>query len=353
MTTPQGSHNQSGFSILELLVVVAIMLIVMTSVFGLMKDSTVISMVTYEMTDAQESLRTAQEYINRDLIVAGDRLRGLNNICVRANFVANFLTQNPGSTPCGGGGTVNLPLIQSDNDVPVNTNVLLTNPAVNVRSNPAATDRINILQLDPSFSSVTVAANAITSNGGSITVPAMDINRFNAGEIYFISSSAGATFGTITAKDIGTGALTFANGDLYGLNQAVDGGPISMISGGGTLPVSIMRMRIIHYFINDKGLLIRRVFGVNGGVGHFDSVISEHVTGLQFRYLLNFPGPGGVAEQPVVQLLTGEQQIAVRQVEIAVTTETVHPMPNGSHQPITMTTTTSVRNLQFLETQQP
>ena len=352
MKTAQGSNNQSGFSIAELLVVLTIMLIVMTSVFGLMKDSTVITMATYEMTDAQESLRTAQEYINRDLIVAGDRLRGLNNICVRNGFVTNFLTRNPGSIVCGG-GTVNLPLVQSDDNVPANTPILLTNPVVNVRSNPALTDRINILQVDAGFTPVTVQANAITPTGGSITIAGADINRVNAGEIYFIASSSRATFAAITAKDAATGILTFATGDAYGLNQAVDGGPISMVSAGGTLPVAIMRMRIIHYFINENGLLIRRVFGVNGGVGHFDSVIAEHVTSIQFRYLLNFPGANAAAEQPVAQLLTGAQQIAVRQVEVSVTTETVHPLPNGSRQPITMTTTTSVRNLQFLETQQP
>lgn len=352
MNPQRASNNQSGFSIAELLVVVTIMLILMTSVFGLMKDSTVISMVTYEMTDAQESLRTAQEYINRDLIVAGDRLRGLNNICVRLSFVANFLTLNPGSTDCGG-GMVNLPLVQSDDNVPANTPVLLTNPSVNVRSNPTLTDRINILQVDSTFAPLTVAASSITATGGSITIAGADINRFNAGEIYFIASSSRATFGTITARDAGTGILTFATGDPYGLNQAVVGGPISMVSAGGTLPVSIMRMRIIHYFVNGNGLLIRRVFGVNGGVGHFDSVIAEHVTSIQFRYLLNFPGANVAAEQPVAQLLTAEQQIAVRQVEVSVTTETVHPLPNGSRQPITMTATTSVRNLQFLETQQP
>ncbi|HEX8921981.1 MAG TPA: prepilin-type N-terminal cleavage/methylation domain-containing protein, partial [Pyrinomonadaceae bacterium] len=340
MTKAQDSSNQSGFSIAELLVVVAIMLILMTSVFGLMRDSTVISMVTYEMTDAQESLRTAQEYINRDLIVAGDRLRGLNNICVRTDFVVNFLTQNPGSTVCGG-GTVNLPLVQSDDNVPANTQVLLTNPAVNVRANPALTDRINILQVDSSFTPLTVAASSITANGGSITIGGADIDRFNEGEIYFVASSTRATFGAITSKDAATGILTFSTGDPYGLNEDVNGGPISMVTDGGTLPVSIMRMRIIHYFINQNGLLIRRVFGVSGGVGHYDSVIAEHVTSLQFRYLLNFPGANVAAEQPVAQLLTGAQQIAVRQVEVSVTTETVHPMPSGSRQPITMTTTTS------------
>lgn len=356
MPNPNNSRGQSGFSIVELLVVFTVMLVITTSVFSLMKDSSMISLTTFEMTDAQQSLRTAHEYINRDLVLAGDRLRGISNICVRSNFVTSFLTKNAANTPCGG-GTVNLPLIQSDNNVPANTVVPLVTPTTKVRSldsdgNAALTDRINIIQIDSSFAPITVSANAIPASGGSITIPAADLARVNVGEIYFITSTAGTTFGTVTGKNLATGVLSFATGDVYGLNQAILDGPISTVSDGGLLPASIMRMRIIQYFINDKGLLIKRVFGVGGGVGHFDSVIAEHVANLQFRYILN-TNDDGTSEQPVSQLSTPEQQVSVRQVEITVITETVHKLANKKRQPVSMTTTTSVRNLQFLETQQP
>ena len=352
MPTPHSSRPQAGFSVLELMVALAVLLVLMISIFSLMRDSMTISLTTYEMTDAQESLRAAHEYINRDLIVAGDGLRGINNVCVRQEFLTNFLTKNPATTPCLG-GTVNLPLIQSDDDVPANTPVALTAPAVVVRSDPERTDRINILQLDPSFTPIPLAANAITPSGRFITVPAGEVGRINVGEIYFITSSTGATFGTVTAKDAVAGLITFDTGDAYGLNLAADGGPISTVSGGGARPAALLRMRIIHYFIDEKGLLIRRVIGVARGVGHLDSVIAEHVRAVQFRYVLNLPAASGFAVQPVSQLTTPEQQVAVRQVEVTVTTETAHPLASGTRQPLSMTTTTSVRNLQFLETQQP
>lgn len=356
MSISNGSRDQSGFSLLELMIVLTITLIVTGSVFALMRNSLTISLTTYEMTDAQEGLRTAQEYINRDLIAAGDGLRGLNNICVRSNFVDNFLTKNAFVNPCGAGMVI-LPLVQSDNDVPAGTPVALSNPAVNVRLNPGSPegspDRITILQKDSDFTEVNLGDSAISADGAIITVPAADVGRLNVGEIYFITSSVGSTFGVVTGRNLGAQTLSFDSGDVYGLNQAIAGGPISMVSAGGTLPTSIMRMRIVHYLIDENGLLIRRVFGVGGGRGYTESVIAERVTNLQFRYILNLPGAGGLYEQPVAQLSTAQQQTALRQVETKVTTETAHAISSGARQPVTMTATTSVRNLQFRQALRP
>jgi prepilin-type N-terminal cleavage/methylation domain-containing protein len=345
---PDDSSNHAGFSLMELLIAVSLMVVVLGAVLLLLKDSIKLSTVTYELTDAQESLRTAQEYINRDLITAGDGLRNINNICLSASFVSNYLTKNNTGSSCGT-DLVNLPLIQSDNDLPSTTNVTGTNPLVKVRSNPTATDRITILQTDASFTPITLPSNAINSSGSTITVAASDISRFNIGEIYFITSSAGATFGTITDRNTSTRKLSFATTDVYDLNDPDDGGPINIVSDGGTLPTTIMRMRMIHYFVNENGLLVRRTFGVGGGNGYVDSVIAERVVNLQFRYFLNLLDETGFVGQPVAQLITEEQQAAVRQVEVTVATETVHPVSNGNTQTVTSTTITSVRNLQFRE----
>ncbi|MDT7603779.1 MAG: hypothetical protein QOF61_1776 [Acidobacteriota bacterium] len=351
MSPSTDSNGQSGFSMVELLISLCIMLLVTGSVMSLCRDAFRTSITTFEMTDAQESLRTAQEYINRDLITAGDGMRGLNNTCVRLAFVTNYLTKNPGNNACGA-GLVNLPLIHSDNNVPAGTAVIGAVPATNVRSVPSVTDRIVILQLDPAFTPIPVAANAITGSGLNIKVSAADFARVNGGEIYFITSSVGSTFGTITGKNAGTSTLSFAATDTCGLNQPVVNGPIDLVSGAGTQAASIMRMRIINYFVSDTGLLVRRTFGVSGSVGFTDSVIAEHVASLQFRYVLG-PDGDGLVPQPVPQLINSDQQSAVRAVEVTVTTETAHADTKGKTQTISMTTTTGVRNLQFLESLQP
>jgi hypothetical protein len=102
-----------------------------------------------------------------------------------------------------------------------------------------------------------------------------------------------------------------------------------------------MRMFMIQYFVDANGMLIRRVFGAAGGAGFADSIISENVTNLQFRYVLSD------FAQPVAQLSTAQQQVAVRQVEVMVTVRTPHAVVKGAPMSLSSTTSTSVRNLQF------
>jgi type II secretory pathway pseudopilin PulG len=359
MNSPAAKNNEAGFSLIEMLIAIGAMVVITASILTLMKDGLRVSNGTYELADAQESLRTAQEYISRDLVVAGDGLRGINNVVVPVAFATNYLAVAPVTDPTTP-GYVNLAILTSDDSVPAGTLVRNTAPAVNVRSNPVQTDRLTILEADRTFTPITLPSTAIPATGATITIAAGDASKFNVGEIYFITSEIGGAFGTITAIG-GAGAtrlLSFANGDLCGLNVVGSAGPLAQVSRG--LPTSLMRMQIVHYFVDTNGLLIRRVFGVRG-TALTDSVVAEHVTDLQFRYALNLPDDNGFVKQPVRRLSTSEEQVSVRQVEVTLSTETVHFVnqqningkPSGTRQGMTMTTSTSVRNLQFREALQP
>jgi prepilin-type N-terminal cleavage/methylation domain-containing protein len=345
--------SESGFSLLEVLVAMFVMLIIAGAIFALMRDSMKTSTAALELSDAQQSVRTAQEYINRDLVNVGDGLNSISNILVPVNFVTNFLTLNPVTDPATP-GFVNLALLTSDNNVLPNTPVLGTLPAVNVRSTPLLTDRISILQMERPeiFTPITLAAGAITPATGFAAVSTADIDRFAVGEIYFITSASGGIFVTVTDRQ-GVGSATpflaFGAGDAFGLNSA---GQLNVITSNATLPVSICRMKIIHYYVNDNGLLMRRVFGVRNA-GFNESVIAEHAVSLQFRYFLNLHDAAGNVAQPEAQLTTSDQQVETRQVEITLTMETPHTLQNGQRQQITTTTSTSVRNMQFRRSLQP
>ena len=95
MTHHENKKGEQGFSLLEVLIVLVMMIVVTGAVFGLMSDSMKTSHAALEMTDAQESTRTGHEYINRDLVNTGDGLNSINNIRVPLNFVTNYLTSNP------------------------------------------------------------------------------------------------------------------------------------------------------------------------------------------------------------------------------------------------------------------
>src|SRR3989442_1507496 len=130
------THNQEGFSLIEMMIAVTVMVIITGAVLSLMRSSMMIATASYEMTDAQESLRTAQEYINRDLINAGDGLKSISTIRVPQAFVTNYLTLTPVVDADMPVGIINLGILTSDNNIPFGTAVIGSNPATTIRTSP-------------------------------------------------------------------------------------------------------------------------------------------------------------------------------------------------------------------------
>jgi hypothetical protein len=214
---------------------------------------------------------------------------------------------------------------------------------------------MTLLSIDPDFTSIPLIAGRISAAGTVINVTAADIARVNVGEIYCVTSRVGAAFGIITGIAGGANpTITMAPGDVFGLNQA--NGRMSAISRdpqtGFAIGTTFKRIRIIQYFVNSNKLLVRRVFGVRLAA-YIDNVVAEHVTDMKIRYSLNLPDQNGFARQPVTQLTTLLEQSSVREVEVGLTAETAHGINSGTHWPLTMTTSTSVRNLQFRQALQP
>src|ERR1044072_9723387 len=98
----------------EVLIAIVVLTIVTGAISALLRDSMKPSHATLELTDAQESARTGQEYITRDLVNTGDGLNSINNINVPIAFVTNYLTQNP-VTDASPAGVVTIGFITPDN----------------------------------------------------------------------------------------------------------------------------------------------------------------------------------------------------------------------------------------------
>lgn len=346
MCSNRKSNTQAGFSLMELMVSMTVMTIITGAVFALIGSSLRFASATYNMTDAEQSLRTGHEMIHRDLTTAGDGLKGINTIQVPIGFVQNYLTTTP-VADVGSPNYPNLGLVTSDDRVPANTPVPQANPAANVL---ALSDRLTMLTQDyTTFPPVPLLAGRITiaSPNTTIQVTAAEIGRFQVGEIYAIATQNSAAFGVISSINAAANRLVMSNGDVYGLNHTGTGS-INAVSAGGANATSILRLQIIHFYVNSNNLLIRRVFGVQGS-GFVDSIIAEHVTGMQFRYLMDTTDPNGFVQQPAAQVT---DPTAVREVETTIGVETVRAINavtanNNGRQSISRTTSTTVRNLQF------
>jgi len=344
------TNNQKGFSVLEMTLAVAVMLILTAGIVSLMKSSMNIAAANYEMTDAQENLRTSQEYINRDLMNAGDGLKSISVVRLPQTFVTSYLTLNPIIDPLDGmpTGIINFGILTSDNNVPGTTNVTGASPAATVR---AGTDRQTIIEIDPQF--VPITPSAISSDGITVTLPTgTNMTPFTIGEIYYLGSASGGTFGTVTNKNATSRTLTFGTGDTFGLNLAGTSNNIKVISNSGLLSTSLQRIMIIHYYINSSNFLVRRVFGV-AGVGFRDSIIAEHVLNVQYNYSLETTDAAGNVVQPTATLSSKAERLGVRSVEVTVTVETPHTLHNNARSQLATTTSTSMRNMQFRQATQP
>jgi hypothetical protein len=74
---------------------------------------------------------------------------------------------------------------------------------------------------------------------------------------------------------------------------------------------------------------------------------------VQLNYSLETTDSNGNVVQPTGMLTTKAQRIGVRSVEVTVTVETPHVLQNNSRSTLSMTTSTSVRNMQFRQAAQP
>jgi prepilin-type N-terminal cleavage/methylation domain-containing protein len=350
-------HNQAGFSLIEMMIAITVMVLVASAVVTLMKGSMIITTANYELTDAQQNLRTSQEFINRDLMNAGDGLKTVSKIYVSNAFVGNYITLTPIADADMPANVRNLGILTSDNQVPAGTAVVGASPATTVLSTPSLTDRQTILEIDPQF--IPIAPSSINAAGTIVTLPnGADMTLYTVNEIYYFSSAVGGTFATITNINSGARQLTFASGDTYGLNLSGAANLIKLVSTNGTLPTSLQRMRLIHYYVNASNLLMRRVFGAKciptqTCAGFQESIIAEHVLNVQFNYSLDMTDGSGNVVQPTGVLATPVDRTNVRQVEVTVTVETPHVLQSGSRSQLSMSTSTSVRNMQFRQSSQP
>ncbi len=352
MKKTSAKKNQIGFSMIELLVVMVVMLIVMTAVFALMRGSITTANTNYEMTGATQGLRNAQEFIARDVLVAGDGFKGVSSIWLPTAFIAKYLTARQAAVldPTNK-GFISIGSVIADNNLPAGVNFLGADPSITLGSIKPLTDRLTLLAADPNFSTIDIPVGAIDLNLGRIAIPSTRIADFNTGEIYYITSGGSGVFGTVTAVDAAANVIFWAEGDALGLNRV---GTTGLLAAGTNLagsPSSLRRVNIINYFVDADSRLIRRVFGTSNA-GFIDSVIAEHLVSLQFRYILE-PSANGTIFMPPSDELAFDQSSRVRIIEPSVSVETAYALEDGQKHQVEGTTQIAVRNIQFLKAPDP
>ncbi|HEY9284751.1 MAG TPA: hypothetical protein VIP46_14945 [Pyrinomonadaceae bacterium] len=360
-------HGQAGFSLIELTVTMGVMVAVMGVTAGLMADALRTSTITSETTEAQQQVRASHEYINRDLLVAGDGLGSIGSSKIRlpTNFVDGAITSNANDVRVLARGGVNtpyaaLPLVTAD-DAQTRTGAA---PGL-----LAGTDRLTLMTNLPDVGfpvSVPSGVGSYTrpdANTLIFNVPGATSALFRSGEVVLVSSTAsGSTVSTLAAVTaVGAGQIRFAGGDPYGLNTPNLPLLTDVVCGAGTPgsaacnSVTVQRVLLITYFVDQNGLLRRRVLGKprRGAISDAafaaaamaGDVVAEHIEEFEVRYGLIAADRTG---WEIVDRMTADQEPRVRQVEIMLTAETPHAvLKGGRHAEATSVVRTSVRTMEY------
>jgi prepilin-type N-terminal cleavage/methylation domain-containing protein len=285
------ASSASGFSLIELLVAIAITTVVMGSTLAALMEANQANQMATMMTAMNSNLRTGMDLMVRDLLQTGQSMPVGRVVWIPSGPSATQikLPGPPGSTITVASGTTEL-------------SAVLPRPGAGPAVNGPATDMITFLAGDSSFSNVDLTA--VASNTVTVAMPASGITGANItnggpddvhpGELIMLTKGSASTLVQVT-RVVGQ-VVYFESGDSLGLNQtAAEDGTLPALN--ATAPVNsavdtqATRIRMISYYIDatttpGRPRLVRRMN--NGSATTYDNdlgtAVSFDVENLQISY---------------------------------------------------------------------
>ena len=280
----------AGFTIIELLVAIALGLVVMAGLFRVFKVQQDSYVMQDQISAMQQNLRAAMHVITRDLQMAG----------YYTNFDGNNITMD-----WNGDGTVDAseqnrrPLILARNNV--------TAAGDNIRD---GTDEIVIVKASREEGRILTGGE--TAAGTSINV-GWDLDGQSGDDL----NTAGKMYGVLVKNDLSRAEL-FHLGGGNSLERPLNES-YSADASDPSLSDRVHRADIVIYRVDDSNptrpCLVRKNLGSDSDNGF--QTVAENIENLQFRYLLN-DGVTWVTDP-------GASQNNVRAVEILLIGRTVSP----------------------------
>jgi prepilin-type N-terminal cleavage/methylation domain-containing protein len=283
-------NNQSGFTLIEMMLTMGLTLIIMASTMAAMNNAIRASEVASLTTGMNQGLRTAMDIMVRDMLQVGQGLPSGRTIDIPNNngTAISAAIRLPGApcttcsaTPPGPPAIRYLPATATE------ITAVIPGPGLGPTINGVATDVITMIQADGAFlstiSDYDVNLTALTNTTMTVD-PLVDISNGGAddlkiGDLIMLMKATSTTLVQVTALD-GAQTATFASGDSLSLNQTApplgtltahrNTAPPDTCTGTGCfIPTTATRIRLITYYLDDittpgRPRLVRRIN--NGGV---------------------------------------------------------------------------------------
>jgi len=358
------SNTAKGFTLLELMVAVALGLIVLAATTQLFKSGMDATILVSQQSEMQQSVRSALNLIAKDVSMAGSGLpSGGLSLPNGTGSVASFFAVDPNRAwlanntyPSGtvGGAPVSNYMFGV---IPGPNNGLEQGGPTTIPATGQGADAVTVIYTDYSFplDQYTITFPAGNPNGDAIDVapPANPPAGFPAilsptgiqvGDLILLNNTRGPAVGEVTGISNAGGRITFADADSLKVNQsgALNGNIKYIVTGSNTVA---RRIWAVTYFIEvpqngQPPRLMRQVSGQN------PSPVADNIIGLKVTYDLcdgtNGPSCGSISD-PIGSSYSPNQ---INKVNIQVIGQTLNSYGNRSKS-MALMTSVSTRSLSF------
>lgn len=340
------SHDQRGFTLIEVMVAMVLFLIVTSAVYGLMRTAHFDRSTTNQRVEIMQSARNALNSVTRDGINAGYRFP-LGGASLPDDKLATIFG---GAGDAGTEQDVLSAVISGDN---INANNL-----VRADGTTGTTDQVTFVFRDPGFNGDDgLQVSSIVSSGAQVELGTGNNNSGVTLESLYIISGSNTQGNSFSAVGIATSLpssdkINFANSDLLNINEpgAASSSSPSPLTTVPT-PASLSRIAFVTYKVLADGTMVRTDYGVDdsadGGTpdGKRDVPIAFGVEDMQISYVLE---NNSRTDAPA-------NMNDVRQIIVTVTAqspETDSRMREGTstrlyRHRVTLSTTINTRNLAY------
>lgn len=375
--------SQRGFSLMEVLVAMAVGLIVVGAGFMLFQQASSTSRTTMSKTEMEQNGRAALNFMMQDISMANNDYEQLGvgvpqtgallavfgcsgcNTSTFFNNVATPIIPYNGNSFNGTSDTITV--IYEDTTWPPTPQA---NPAVN--NGNFVTNIVTNNGTVPASATISAAGDKVTITTASFPDPNGVQRNYQdtlygskAGDVMMLSNSVGNALATVTAVANG-GVLNLSSGDALNLNQtAATSANVAALKGAGnpTFPAStaIFRVKIVTYFVqntpgpdgvlgtaDDIPVLMRQVNADPAG----PQMVTDYVQNLQLTYDLYDQGTGtwtfgatGIGGT----IATATQVTEIRKVNIALQIRSQNKNPSGNYDTAWVSSSVSPRDLSFTD----
>jgi len=353
-------NSTRGFTLLELMVSMAVGLIVMASMASLFKTGMNSTMMVTQRAETQQNMRAALDLMAKDISLAG---AGLPSGGIQLPWGAGSTLSKFGCDQTLVCHVVNFNYPNTPNPnymygiIPGYKNGVEANAVIAAAPAPAFSDSVTVIYADYNFPLWEYnAAFVAGSNGGQITLtanptynpapPAINsAGGIQAGDLIMLSGGGVTAVGEVTT--LTTTSITFADNDPLNINQsgAASGNLKAEQVAAGTGNLAIYRLFAVTYYLNvpPAGQTPRLMRQVNGLT---PVPVADDIINLQFAFDTYDSTTNGLDANQPNPLGAGENPNNIQKINMVAMGQSI--ITNGNKaQNLYLATSVSARNMAF------